>query len=197
MSFYSAGTIRRLCKEGVMVRLESGRIIRKPLIEPVTKQRLAFIEGSAFDLTLANVYGADADRPAPLIGVMIRDGAETGPIPFEDNEMVWFLQKGRSYLIESREAVNVPLNVTTLLDTRSSLFRGFARLTFGAAHPNFQGRITGLLTVHHPNGLWIQQYSRFAFVRFATFDTDETDAYDGMYGTGKNRITVAPGTRGY
>lgn len=217
MSRVCAANIRHMIQEGVMCRLKSGRMVRKPLVEPVTKKRLKEpIEGSVFDLTLQIIYVpkmtitdhnevrrilASGDTEAivnlccpSLLGPNERRLSDVTPLLWHNVEgkAGRFLAPG-AYLLESRETINLPDTLAGPLQSKSSVFRGFAALHISEAIAGYQGKITALLTVHHPIGFTLLQSTRFAYVYFERFDSDkpeDIEAYNGIWGTQGFSITT-------
>ncbi len=218
MSRVCAANIRRMIKEGVMCRLKSsGRLVRKPLIEPMTKKRLNEpFEGSVVDLSVQTIYVPKLAARDPeearkimasgdvskiialccpsLLGPTMRQLSDVQPLPWLslEGEIGCFLPPG-VYLLESRETVNLPDTLAGPLKSRSSIFRSFASLHVSEALVGYQGKIVGLLVVHHPIGFTLLRYARFAYIAFETFDTDnpnDTDAYCGIYGTEGFKVTT-------
>jgi deoxycytidine triphosphate deaminase len=196
----SAKTLRRLIREGVNVRLPDGSHAVKPLITPVPDERLRFIEGSAYDLTLEAVHVRQRDYyTAAEIGIEHRVIPPTEPHfisdedPQREGKWGWWIISGTSALLQSVETVNVPDYLNGVIKPRTSLFRSLATVTCADAHPNYQGKIVVLLTA--PHSLWLEKGCRFASIKFEEFDSDETDAYEGIW-TGSKVTTDGKSERG-
>jgi len=186
----SAETMRSLIQDGVEVYSKDGEKTVKPLIEPVSPDRFNFIEGSGYDLTLAKVYAPATDYGPPFIGVeerMIPPGLPVR-LSVKDGKEVFVLSPGGAFLLESVETVNLPIWLDGPIKPRTTLFRSFGSVTFANAQPNYQGKLVGLLIVHHPLGMLLEKGCRFAQIKFAAFDSLNTDPYEGIWGG--DRVTT-------
>lgn len=182
----SAKTIRRLILDGVRVQRSDGTYTTKALIDPVPADRLEFIEGSAYDLTLAAVHFHQREHyHCAEIGTDYRLIPPTEPafLSKEDPRNLgregWWLILGGCCLLESAETVNIPINLNGVIKPRTSLFRSFATVTCSDAHPNYQGKIVILVQAAH--SIWLEKSCRFASIKFEQFDSEETDAYRGIW----------------
>lgn len=189
--YLSSSSLRKLIWEGVRHRNPDGSYRWHQFLSPIPSvERVRFIEGSAYDLTLSRVY-----EPGlcvgfiPSIGITERQGATVLEIE-PDADGWWTFETGKSYLLESVETLTVPEDCFCPIKPRTSVFRAFNQLLFADAHPGYFGLIHGLLTIHHPQGLRLQKGCRFAYLRIARFDSPETDAYEGIYGTDGHGATT-------
>jgi len=184
--YLSADSLRKLIKRGIYLPHPDEPWMKKrhEFIDPCPDERQEFIEGSAYDLTLNRVYEPGLCVGfVPSIGIEERRGAVVIEL-FPDAHDNWFFETGKSYLLESLETITVPTDSFCPIKPRTSIFRAFNQPLFSDAHPGYHGKIHGLLTVHHPQGLVLRKGSRFAYLRVAKFDGGKTDAYRGIYGDG-------------
>lgn len=192
--FLSAETIRGLIINGAGIVGKDGALDFKPLIEPVDDDRLTFIEGSAYDLTLAAVERLTCDAIAHIGDRRVVPAAVTvAPI-----DGWWTLRPGNIYLFQSMETLNLPIDLVATIRPRTTLFRCGIAITCGDVNPNYQGRITVSAEVRNSAPVRIQCGARFVYARFAEFDTARTDPYEGIWGThGYGTTTNGESVRGY
>jgi deoxycytidine triphosphate deaminase len=192
--YLSAETMRRMINEKVEIIDKNGERRDYPLIDPVSEARFVRIEGSAYDLTLKNVYkpGESMAQYITEDSRQLSEALPLAPIPGAtcNGAPWWHLEFGKSYLLESTEKLAVPSFLFAAIKPRSTLFRAFCQVTMGDAHPNYHGKIVALVTIHHPSGLIIAEGAKFLFVRFARFDSGVTDAYDGIWGESGYDVTT-------
>lgn len=167
------------------------------MIELITRKRLQFIEGGCVNLQLNHVYWSDMEFSSerPFIGVNVRriPGVEeipARPIYTEESGWVdgWVLGSGQ-YLVETREIFNLPHWVRGFLSHRTSVFRSFSHIQYAVIHPNYQGKITGLLTVGK-GGEKLERGAEVAQAWFSSFDGGKVDIYQGIYGIQGYRNTT-------
>lgn len=185
----SAQTIRDNNK--VLVRTKAGEWVSKPLFEGAEPDRYNFIEGSAFNLSLGSILAPDPDfllnEGAAFIGVSKRSTpptVELEPTWQEHNGYKffgWTLEPFTEVLLVSNEVCNTPIDCFEPVKSRFTFAGAFSSMIRSDAHPNYQGRITTKLTVG-PVPLKLEKGCHFCFVRLAKFDSELTDAYEGIYG---------------
>jgi deoxycytidine triphosphate deaminase len=187
--YLSAKTIRESKK--VLVRTKTSEWVTKPLFDPVDETRYDFIEGSAFNLTLGNILAPDpnfmANEGSAFIGIKKRSTPPTVELEptwleFKGYKFFgWELEAFSEVLLVSNEVCNTPIDCFEPVKSRFTFAGAFSSMICSDAHPNYQGKITTKLTVG-PVPLKLEKGCHFCFVRLARFDTEYTDAYDGIYG---------------
>jgi len=187
MSFLSAATLKEL-------------ITQESLIAPFDKDRIAFIEGSKYDLTVAKVFRQRMLGKVPVIGRNHRNLPAADELDVMSPTVTgpgWYrLWPWFPYLVQSREIISVPREYLGIVFCRTSIFRGAARLIGTVIDPGYSGVITAGIDVRHWRGLWLEQEARFAAVIFAEFDSILTDPYRGVWGA-KRLTTDGKDERGF
>jgi deoxycytidine triphosphate deaminase len=189
--YLSAKSIREKQKLQVKVITKAGEISYKPLFSPTAEDRFDFIEGSAFNLSLGEIRIPDPNIPiekmVAFIGKKKRSTPPTIPLKVRELEYEgfsfqgWKLSPHSHVHLVSNEVCNVPLYCFEPVKSRFTFAGAFANMVCSDAHPNYQGKITAKLTVG-PLPLLLELGADFCFVRLGQFDSDETDAYRGIYG---------------
>lgn len=189
--YLSAKSIREKNYYQVNVITKAGDNVRKPLFEQIKEGRFDFIEGSAFNLSLGEVRIPDPSIPpekmVAFIGKMKRSTPPTIPLKARVLEYEgfsfegWRLEPYSHVHLVSREVCNVPLYCFEPVKSRFTFAGAFTNMVCSDAHPNYQGKITAKLTVG-PIPLLLELGADFCFVRLGMFDSNETDAYRGIYG---------------
>lgn len=192
--FLSSKTLRSLILNGSEVILKDGSKVSKTLIDPVSEERFSFIEGSKYDLTLGSVERMSYDSIA-CIGEQRMVPSAITEFPVEG---WWMLRPRIIYLLQTLETLNLPINLLGIVRPRTTLFRCGIAIQCSDIDPNYQGRITVMAEVRNVAPVKIQVGSRFLHVKFAEFDTFETDFYRGIWGlSGYNNTTNGEVVRGY
>ena len=142
MSLLAASQIREL--------IINSKLISKPVYDSEEEwiQRIDFIEGSTFDLTIDRLFTRSMGVvKVPFIGRKGREGAKLEEIApefdEERDEMVWELKPGfnNSYIAMTGELVNFPAGVAGVLAARSTCFLNglYPGVTWIA--PGFSGKL--------------------------------------------------------
>jgi len=142
MSLLAASQIKKL--------IEEEHLISRPVYdsEDDWAQRIDFIEGSTFDLTIDRLFTRSMGVvKVPFIGRKSREGAkleEIAPVyDDERDEMVWELKPGfnNSYIAMTGELVNFPWYIAGVLAARSTCFLNglYPGVTWIA--PGFSGKL--------------------------------------------------------
>jgi deoxycytidine triphosphate deaminase len=203
--YSSAQDLREIKDHGVKTIDKSGKVSRKSIIENTTEDQWNFIEGSAFNLKLAEVRLPDmsikGEDAGSFIGVKERSTPPTisvPPYPFswKGSEYIgWVLEPGSWALLVSEEITNAPLYGFMPVKGRFTFASAFSAMTCSDAQPNYQGRITTVLKVG-PLPLRLEQGCDFCFVRLAYLTDDQSDAYQGVWGVeGFGSTTQGKNTR--
>ncbi|MFQ5681318.1 MAG: deoxyuridine 5'-triphosphate nucleotidohydrolase [Candidatus Omnitrophota bacterium] len=93
----------------------------------------------------------------------------------------WELPPG-AYKVRTNETICLPLDLTALSFSRSSLLRMGAWTQHGVWDAGFKGKGEFVLVVGNPRGIKIKQNARVAQLVF--FPTQETQGYRGIYQEG-------------
>jgi deoxycytidine triphosphate deaminase len=192
MSIKTADWINVAIKQGVVLMTE-GESQHKPLVESIDVERLSHIEGSSLDLTIDLVYTqqhpkslfiGNGARVVPKMEVLPFDERKLhllgdditfelpqaeGDIPVQDIVDYWTLDPGKYYLLQSKEVLNIPMNIAAVIDTKTTLFRGQLSIDATWAHPNYQGPITVGVRNNADVPAYIQKGARIVSVHFFDF----------------------------
>ena len=194
MSLLAASQIRKL--------IESDNLISKPVYdsEDDWAQRIDFIEGSSFDLTIDRLFTRSMGVvKVPFIGRKSREGAkleEISPIYDEErDEMVWELKPGfnNSYVGMTGELVNFPANVAGVLSARSTCFLNglYPGVTWIA--PGFSGKLR--FGLNPSDTVRVGRGARVISLHVMHFDegitAEEVHTYKGIWGgSNPDKITT-------
>jgi len=185
MSLLAASQIREL--------IINSKLISKPVYDSEEEwiQRIDFIEGSTFDLTIDRLFTRSMGVvKVPFIGRKGREGAKLEEIApefdEERDEMVWELKPGfnNSYIAMTGELVNFPAGVAGVLAARSTCFLNglYPGVTWIA--PGFSGKLRfGLApsdTVRIGRGARVISLHVMHFDKEIT--AEDVDAYKGVWG---------------
>jgi deoxycytidine triphosphate deaminase len=145
-------------------------------ISALFDEQLGHIEGSAFDLRLRSVSAAADKHSYPAIGMRERDipkylrimpiTSDTHRNPAIKRDY-WFLERGKSYLLQSHECIKLPEYLGADVKTRTSMFRSGVHQACTRISPGYSGHIT--TAVHIPTyspGVYIEYGARFCTVDF-------------------------------
>ena len=104
--------------------------------------------------------------------------AETRTV--EPDNAGWIHLKKGVYKVVYNEVVKMPLNVSAIARTRSTLLRNGAEVGTAVWDPGYEGRSSSMLTVHNPHGLKLKKDARVAQLIF--FETGDVEkGYSGVY----------------
>src|SRR3989344_3629021 len=135
------------------------------LVENLDERELTRPEGAGFDLRLGEVYEF-IDRPAeePFLGIEERHTPETRLVlKYEEGNEIWCnLKPGDYFLVKTIEKVNLPIDLTGHIFTRSPLFRSGLALYCTQVAPEYKGELTFGLKNEGPVTMRIQLGARFA-----------------------------------
>ena len=85
------------------------------------------------------------------------------------------------YLVTFNEVVNLPLALTAMGRTRSSLLRSGAALHTAVWDAGYSGRSQSLLVVYHPRGMTLYRNARIMQLVFLWLQRPATEGYRGTY----------------
>lgn len=188
----SAATIRDCINNGLL-------IIKETISN--FKERMGFIEGSSFDLTIDKVFALDQSQP-PFIGVDIRVSAdleEIKPIDISNHRdlnpkiteeqrqkigLGWYLSPGY-YVFTTPEKVDIPREVLGILKPRRTYLISGCPVFCTDIAPGYNGILAIGMYVFNKVGIHIERGANAVACRFATFDSLFTDSYNGVWGGDK------------
>ena len=163
------------------------RIKEEKLIEGLGGRDLDNPEGTGVDLRLGAVHiitegGAfiEADTDTSLGK---RKGVKTKELATEDLQEV-LIEPGTYYLVQTRETVNVPLDLMLTIYPRTSLFRSGLILVASKADPGYSGPLTFGLTNESKFPVTLQIGARICNAVFYTIE-GESIAYRGQHQGGR------------
>jgi len=110
--------------------------------------------------------------------------ASVEPLAFDPDDRL-HLDPG-PYLVTFNEVVNLPLTLTAIGRTRSSLLRSGAALHSAVWDAGYSGRSQSLLVVYHPLGITVHRNARIMQLLFLWLQQPVTEGYRGTY-LGENR----------
>ena len=175
--FLTAKDIQILCPMN-----DKTDLVSKPgyLDDQQWRNRMEFIEGNRFDITVESIWLPDPDDDGGFLGVDSRRTPKLVPFPKHDKDS-WRLSQG-FYHILAGETFNMPAGVFGTVKSRRTIF-GFSGFVVGTdIAPGYNGQIYCGIVVMAPKPFAIQQGARFASVRFASVDAEGTVPYQGIWG---------------
>jgi dUTP pyrophosphatase len=135
------------------------------------------IQPSGFDLSLAEVRAFKGGGSVDFTNEERRI-AETERL--KPSQEGWYDLPQGCYTIVYNEAVKMPLDLTAIARTRSTLLRNGATVETAVWDPGYQGRSSSLLVVSNPRGIRIKANARVAqLIFFRTGNGGK--GYDGIY----------------
>lgn len=142
----------------------------------VTPTRQDQIQPNGVDLTLQEVEEPiDAGRIGRE-GKTIGERQPIAPSEVTDDGEAYYLPPG-AYTVRYGEIVKIPQGHVGFIYPRSSLLRNGCMLHTAVWDAGYEGRGTGLLTVHHD--IELERGARIGQLVFA--DAAHTESYDGSY----------------
>jgi dUTP pyrophosphatase len=135
------------------------------------------IQPSGFDLSLGEVHTLSGDGSVDFSNRERRISPTTPINPGIDG---WYKLRTGCYLVVYNEVVRIPLYLSAIARTRSTLLRNGAVVETAVWDPGYQGKSSSLLTVHNPSGINLKKNARIAQLIF--FMINEIDVgYNGVY----------------
>jgi dUTP pyrophosphatase len=127
------------------------------------------------DISVCEIYRF---KSAGFMGVEGRLLPDVEPVASDGG--FWYLEPG-AYKVRYCEVVEVPLDVVVLCFPRSSLLRMGVDLRCTVWDPGYRGRGEGLLVVHNPHGVRIEEKARVAQLVFIKLVERPEEGYSGVY----------------
>lgn len=114
------------------------------LVENLCERELTNPEGAGFDLCLGKVHRVSGKG---FMGLTERDSADAEQILEFDSDKVQSItmQPGESYLVTTREKINLPQNLTANMTLRGTLYRSGLIMSGGNSAPGYSGELSFLL----------------------------------------------------
>lgn len=153
------------------------------LIENLCERELTNPEGCGFDLCLGKVHRIAGKG---FMGLEERDSAKSTQIlEFDPSKKQSILiQPGESFLVTTREKVNMPQNLTANMWLRSTLYRSGIILSGGNIAPGYSGELSFLLFNVGKAEMEIELGARIVHIMF--FEVDgKTNGYRGQWNGGR------------
>jgi deoxycytidine triphosphate deaminase len=153
------------------------------LVENLCDRELTNPEGAGFDLCLGKVHKISGRG---FMGLEERDSADSELIvEFNpDKRQSIVIKPGESYLVTTREKVNLPDNLTANMWMRSTLYRSGMILSGGNVAPGYSGELSFLLYNAGVAEMEIELGARIVHIMFFEV-AGKTNAYRGQWKGGR------------
>jgi len=167
---FGADRIVDMIRVGVAVEdHETGKMVRKPLVEYLGKDQIEMIEGTTVDLRLGAVY-----RPVGNARLM-RESRITPEIEKimdieKSPDGVLHVSGGEYLLFQTIEQVNLPEDMFAYIRPRTTLIRSGIPLETAFISPNYQGRLTVGMKHQGTGDVEIQMGFRILCIAFFPID---------------------------
>jgi len=135
------------------------------------------LQPSGFDISLREVHVFDGGGEVDFSN-RERLIAETAPL--EPDTDGWYRLEQGCYVIVYNEVVRMPLNLSAIARTRSTMLRNGAAIETAVWDPGYHGRSSSLLVVHNPNGIRLKKDGRVAQLIFLCIN-EVDEGYAGVY----------------
>lgn len=111
------------------------------LVENLSERELTNPEGAGYDLRLGEIFELKGEG---FLGIEERNTPEVISItkfnPLKEENFVF--EPGKYYLIKTIEKVNLPVDISGVIFSRTTLFRSGLALFNGIANPGYCGELT-------------------------------------------------------
>ena len=175
-----ADRIVRMITAGVEVEdPESGRAIRKPLIEGLGQDQIEGMEGTTADLRLGAVY-RPVGNARLMRGTRVTPKIEKVMDIAESPDGVYRISGGEYLLFQTIEQVNLPRDLFAYIRPRTTLIRSGIPLETAFISPNYQGRLTVGMKHQGANDVEIQMGFRILCIAFFPIE-GEAVPYRGVW----------------
>jgi dUTP pyrophosphatase len=138
---------------------------------------------NGFDLTVSSIAELDAPGAVDFSNKerVVPEGRDIVPEKTDplDKFGWWILKKG-IYKVKTNETVNLPLDLTAMAFTRTTLLRMGAFTQHGVWDAGYKGKSEFVLVVENPAGIRIKQNARIAQLIFKCINAPEC-GYQGIY----------------
>ena len=175
-------TVDAFTPNGVLSRAAIARLVSgiPPLVEGCRDLDLQ-LQPNGLDVTVRSVSTYPADSSCGSIGTQDSDRTLPDSTGLSFGADGWLHLESGPYLLTFNEVVNLPRNVMALARPRSSLLRSGVAIHTAVWDAGYSGRSQALMTVHHPQGFWIQRDARVAQLVFICLDAGDAEGYRGRY----------------
>lgn len=153
------------------------------LVENLCERELTTPEGCGFDLCLGKVHRIFGKG---FMGLVERDSANSEQVlEFDPNKtQSIMILPGESYLVTTREKVNMPANLTANMWLRSTLYRSGLILSGGNIAPGYCGELSFFLFNAGKAEMQIELGARIVHIMFFEV-AGETAEYRGQWNGGR------------
>ena len=155
----------------------------KKLMENLCDRELKNPEGCGFDLCLGKVHKL---KGRGFMGIKERDSADSELLYEFDSQKKQsiIIKPGKSYLVTTREKVNMPKYLTAAMWLRSTLYRSGLIMSGGKIDPGYCGELSFLFYNAGPVEFEIELGARIVHILF--FEVDgQTNSYRGQWNGGR------------
>jgi deoxycytidine triphosphate deaminase len=153
------------------------------LVENLCEREMNNPEGAGFDLRLGEVFEIEGDG---YLGVEERNTPESKSVAkYEEKKVNSFVfEPGKYYLIKTIERVNLPVDISGIIFSRTTMFRSGLALHNGIAQPGYCGELTfGICNLGKSN-IKIDLGARVAHITFHQV-LGEGNQYRGQWQGGR------------
>lgn len=153
------------------------------LVEGLCERELKNPEGAGFDLCLGKVYEISGEG---FMGLEERNSAKS-KVLYEYNKkekQSVIIKPGESYLVTTREKVNLPQNLTANMWLRSTLYRSGIILSGGNVAPGYTGELSFLFFNAGQAEVEIELGARIVHILFYEI-SGATNLYRGQWKGGR------------
>ncbi len=156
---------------------------KKKLVEGLCERELTNPEGCGFDLCLGKIHRISGKG---FMGLTERDSAKSEQIiEFNPKEKRLFrINPGESYLVTTKERVNMPENLTACMWLRSTLYRSGIIMSGGNIAPGYSGELSFLFFNAGKAEMEIELGARIVHIIFWEV-TGMTNSYRGQWKDGR------------
>jgi len=153
------------------------------LVENLCEREMTNPEGAGFDLCLGKVHKISGKG---FMGLTERDSANAQQLlEFDPNKVQSILlQPGDTYLVTTREKVNMPENLTANMWLRGTLYRSGLILSGGNVAPGYTGELSFLLYNAGKAEMQIELGARIVHIMFFEV-SGMTNSYRGQWKDGR------------
>lgn len=160
------------------------RVEKEKLVENLCEREMTNPEGTGFDLRLGEIHELEGGG---FLGLENRDTPKTNKIAEFDpskEETFFEFKPGKYYLITTAESVNLPLDLTAFIVSRTTLFRSGLALFNGAVQPGYCGKLSFALCNLGANSIKVALGARIVHITFHEVN-GKTNVYRGQWQGGR------------
>ncbi len=160
------------------------RVEKESLVDNLCERERTNPEGTGFDLRLGEIYELEGEG---FLGLENRDTPQAKKIAEfdpEKEETFFEFNPGKYYLITTAETVNLPLDLTAFIVSRTTLFRSGLALFNGAVSPGYCGKLSFALCNLGGQKIKIAMGARIVHITFHEVN-GKTNIYRGQWQGGR------------